>query len=85
MAAGKIVIEHELRPCIVSGREKGLFHGWEKWQEPIGESPMVGGHCAGQISRTYALVEDESGQINRYEPSNVRFVDNKINDYCFGG
>lgn len=85
MATGEILIKTELRPCVINGKEKGMFHQWERWQQPIGESPMIGGHGAGQVSRIYALVENEEGQMNRYEPESIKFVDNKVKEYAFGG
>ena len=42
---------------------KALFHCWAHRSELVGESPCYGGHPAGQISSTFALVEYEDGTI----------------------
>lgn len=37
---------------------------------------MRGGHPAGQVSSTFAIVEFEDGTVHEIEPWNIRFVDN---------
>ena len=44
---------------------------------------MRGGHPAGQISATFALVEYEDGTIHETEPTQIRFVDNAMSEYAF--
>lgn len=88
---GKITIESGLRPCIVRIPDKkkqfkemkALFHCWDFRSEVIGESYLRGGHPAGQISATFALVEYEDGTIHEVEPTQIRFVDNAMSEYAF--
>lgn len=88
---GKITIETELRPCIIRFQKKknqfdeikALFHCWNFRSEVIGESYLRGGHPAGQISATFALVEYEDGTIHEVEPTHIRFVDNAMCEYAF--
>lgn len=44
---------------------------------------MIGGHSAGQISSTFAIVEFEDGTVHEIEPCNIRFVDNLTMEYSF--
>ena len=82
---GKITIESGLRPCIVQSSEniKALFHCWNHRSQLIGESFLRGGHPAGQISSTFAIVEYENGTIHEVEPTQIRFVDNAMSEYVF--
>lgn len=88
---GKITIESGLRPCIVRIPDKkkqfkemkALFRCWDFRSEVIGESYLRGGHPAGQISATFALVEYEDGTIHEVEPTQIRFVDNVMREYAF--
>ena len=88
---GKITIERGLRPCIVRIPDKkkqfkemkALFHCWDFRSEVIGESYLRGGHPAGQISATFAIVEYEDGTIHKVEPTSIRFVDNAMSEYAF--
>ena len=80
---GKITIERELRPCIVENSIKALFHCWNFRSKVVGESYLRGGHSAGQISDTFALVEYEDGEIHEVEPTHIRFVDNAMSEYAF--
>lgn len=90
---GKITNERGLRPCIVRipakkkqfKEMKALFHCWDFRSEVIGESYLRGGHPAGQISATFALVEYEDGTIHEVEPTQIRFVDNAMSEYVFPG
>ena len=89
--AGKITIERGLRPCIVRIPDKkkqfkemkALFHCWDFRSEVIGESYLRGGHPAGQISATFAIVEYSDGTIHEVEPTQIRFVDNAMSEYVF--
>ena len=88
---GKITIERGLRPCIVRIPDKkkqfkemkALFHCWDFRSEVIGESYLRGGHPAGQISATFAIVEYSDGTIHEVEPTQIRFVDNAMSEYAF--
>lgn len=62
---------------------KGLFHCWTHRSEVVGESALRGGHSAGQISATFAIVEYEDGTVHEVEPWNIRFVDGLVNQYGF--
>lgn len=87
----KITIESGLRPCIVRIPDKkkqfkemkALFHCWDFRSEVIGESYLRGGHPAGQISATFAIVEYENGTIHEVEPTHIQFVDNAMREYTF--
>lgn len=88
---GKITIERGLRPCIVRIPDKkkqfkemkALFHCWDFRSEVIGESYLRGGHPAGQISATFAIVEYSDGTIHEVEPTQIQFVDNAMSEYAF--
>ena len=62
---------------------KALFHCWNYRSELVGESLCYGGHPAGQISATFAIVEYEDGAIHEVEPTQIRFVDNPMIEYVF--
>lgn len=83
MANGNIEIKIQLRPCIAENSVKALFHCWEHRSKLVGESYLRGGHPAGQISSTFALVEYEDGTIHEAEPTQIRFVDNAMSEYAF--
>lgn len=61
--------------------ENYIFHCFEQWSNVIGESPMIGGHSAGQISLVFAIIEDEKGNIYRVRPTMITFTDDKYHDY----
>lgn len=54
---------------------KGYFHKWSERFWTIGESPMTGGHAAGQMSQTVAIVEYEDGTVHEHLPSEIQFMD----------
>lgn len=62
---------------------KALFHCWSHRSEVVGESYLRGGHPAGQVSSTFAIVEFEDGTVHECEPWNVRFIDNLTEEYDF--
>ena len=78
-----IYISLELRPCIIYGKGKALFHRWIDIAEVVGESPLIGGHSAGQLWCVVGLVEDDKGKIFKVAPQDIQFTDNKIDDYCW--
>ena len=78
-------VETRLRPCIVWGDQKGLFHCWGNEAYVIAPSPLVGGHSGGQIYHTYALIELEDGTVEEVNPEDFRFIPGGIFDeYDFG-
>lgn len=62
---------------------KALFHCWSHRSEVVGESYLRGGHVAGQISSTFAIVEFEDGTVHEVEPWNIRFIDDVMSEYAF--
>lgn len=82
MAGLKMIVE--LRPCLVKGK-KHLFHCWDHRAWTVGESALRGGPSGGQCSMVLAVVEDEYGQVHEVYPRDVRFLDDQIKEYSFGG
>ena len=82
MAAFEMVVK--LRPCLVKGK-KHLFHCWDHRAWTVGESALRGGPSGGQCSMVLAVVEDEYGQVHEVYPRDVRFLDDQIKEYGFGG
>lgn len=95
---GKITIGIDYRPCIVMETNlkralkenkpaqknyKALFHCWSHRSEIVGESCLRGGHPAGQVSSTFAIVEFEDGTVHEVEPWNIRFIDRLTDEYNF--
>ena len=66
-------IERELRPCLIDGRFKALWHNWT-------ERPARGRE--GDVAVCVALVEWEDGSVDYVLPTRVRFLDtgNKMHD-----
>lgn len=73
----------ELRPCIIRGEHKALFHRWVSYANVIGASPMIGGHPGGQIEKPYAIVEFEDGTVAECDPTDIRFCDPPHKGYYF--
>ena len=69
----EITISTEKRLCVVDGK-KALFHNWAEISYPVGESPMIGGPSAGQVSYVVALVEYEDGTVEKVDLNNQKFV-----------
>ena len=44
---------------------------------------MRGGHSAGQVSSTFAIVEFEDGTVHEVEPWKLRFIDRLTDEYDF--
>lgn len=82
MAAFEMVVK--LRPCLVKGK-KHLFHCWDHRAWTVGESALRGGPSRGQCSMVLAVVEDEYGQVHEVYSRDVRFLDDQIKEYGFGG
>lgn len=74
MAFGEIHIKNETRPCYYEG-ERAIFHRWGERREMLMESPLVGGHPAGIIAATFAIIELEDGTVKEVFPSKIRFAD----------
>jgi len=83
MAAMGMEIKRELRPCIVNGKGKALFHMWEERSEIMPPSPLVGGHTGGVLKDVAGIVELEDGKVIRVNPTCIRFLDNKFQEYAF--
>lgn len=79
----EINLKQELRPCIIAGKRKGLFHCWEQIAEPIAPGLTIGSHPGGQFSQAAGLVELEDGRMMRADPNVIRFTDNKMAEYAF--
>ena len=80
---GEIILRtSELRPCFVNNR-KALFHRWEPKMQVVGESMLQGGHSAGQLAITVGIVEYENGTVHECYPYEIRFCDNKLEEYHF--
>lgn len=62
---------------------KALFHQWSVIQSVMEPSWAMGGHPGGQIQYTVGIVEYEDGTIHECYPLNIKFIDGKINEYCF--
>lgn len=75
MAGLELEIKGLLRPCIVYGDKKALFHRWSDKCQVIEPSIAVGGHPGGQLSQTVAIIEYEDGSVAEVYPSRVRFLD----------
>lgn len=80
MGERKFITFREYRPCIAAG-QKYLFHMWMVESQVIPPSNLRGGHSGGQISTTWALVEDDSGNMRMVRPSDIRFLDHPFQDY----
>ena len=74
MAFGEIHIKNETRPCFYEG-ERAIFHCWAERREMVMESPLVGGHPAGIIAATFAIIEFEDGRVSEIRPNKIRFAD----------
>lgn len=71
----------KLRPCLVDGK-KALFHRWYEYSNVIEPSLLIGGGSGGEIKILFGIIEDESGQVRKVDPTSIRFTDNKIREYC---
>lgn len=71
----EIIIKNEYRPCFIDlkdGRErKALFHKWIMKEDLFKKQYAMG------------LVELENGKVLEVYYSQIRFIDNKIKEYCF--
>ena len=44
---------------------------------------LRGGHSAGQLAATFGIVEYEDGTVHECYPQEIRFCDNKLEEYYF--
>lgn len=65
-----IISSNEYRPCLVNNK-KALFHKWVHTKNLLGQEFEVG------------IVEYESGQVEEITPNNIKFCDNKINQFNY--
>ncbi len=75
-------IQAELRPCIVKDR-KALFHKWSEKSQITQPSAMIGGHNGGVIRITVGIIEYEDGVVTECYPYEIKFIDNKFQEYSF--
>lgn len=73
-------MRNHLRTCRFKNNNY-LFHCFEQCSHVVPPSIAVGGYPAGQISQVFALIEDESGNIKRVDPTDIKFTDNEFNYY----
>jgi hypothetical protein len=75
-------IETELRPCLVNDK-RALFHKWSDKSQIVEPSPFIGGDQGGVLMYTVGIIEYEDGQICECMPSQIKFIDSKIEQYHF--
>lgn len=73
-------MENIYRTCRYED-ENYIFHCFEQFSNVVGESILIGGHSAGQISMVFAIIEDRKGNIYRVHPTMIEFTDDKFHDY----
>lgn len=73
-AYGEIHIKDETRPCFYKGK-RAMFHRWAELRQAIAESLMIGGHPAGIIAVTFAIIELEDGTVMEVSPHDIKFAD----------
>lgn len=78
--SNEIIIKKELRPCAVKGK-KALFHEWSHVSTI--KVAMLKESVSGVVSDTYGIVEYENGVVERVNPAEICFYDNKISEYSF--
>lgn len=69
-----------MRVIQEAAEQKALFHHWSERYWTVGESPLVGGYSAGQMSQTVGIVEYEDGTVHEHLPQEIRFVDGEARD-----
>lgn len=74
---GRFIFQNELRPCLIHGKHKALFHRWEDKSEIVAPSCMVGGHGGGVVRAVLAIVELEDGKVEEVYPEQVTFLDTR--------
>ena len=76
---------NKLRPCIVkTTEEKGLFHGFFQVSHTTKPTILPTGFDPGGLKHeVFAIVELEDGHVARVNPTNIKFLDGKIEEYDF--
>ena len=69
-----MIPEDYRRPCYFKGR-RAMFHRWTDYKNVVPPSPLAGGHCGGNISVLYGLIETEDGKCKLVAPENIKFAD----------
>ena len=80
-----IEVAEKHRPCwYISDGEmyRAMFHRWVEERELVAASPFEGGHPAGCIAATFALIETENGTMRMVRPDKIRFADHEAFDSC---
>lgn len=75
-------MRNHLRTCKFKGKNY-LFHCFEQYSYVCSPSPFVGGHPGGQISETFALIEDKNGNVKLVEPEAITFTDDEFKNHFF--
>lgn len=71
-----VTVELELRPCLVDGRFKAMWHAWAL-RSYMGSN--------GEMAVTVAVVEYEDGGVDYVLPTRVQFLDTKCKMDKVGG
>lgn len=81
----EILVKREVRPCIVAGKTKALFHGFTEKRKIVPPSLTIGGHNGGVISTPAAIVEFEDGSVELWYAPDIKFCDSKglFEEYAF--
>lgn len=69
-----MIPEDTRRPCFYNGR-RAMFHRWTEYKTVLPPSPLVGGHCGGNVCILYGVIEMEDGECKLALPENIRFAD----------
>lgn len=82
-----VLPEIHLRPCLVRQKNgslaKALFHCWA-YEAYVDKSPLfIGGSPGGQVCILWGVVEMGDGEVVGVLPREIRFLDNKFQDYAW--
>ena len=82
-----VLPEIHLRLCLVrqkdGSRAKALFHCWAYEAYVKKESFHLIGVPQGQVCHLWGIVELENGEVVGVPPEEIRFLDNKFQDYAW--
>ena len=67
---------HAVRLCKVNGRY-GFLHCFEQYADVIAPGLTVGSQQGGQFSRMFGIVEFSDGSVERVNPPDIKFCDEK--------
>lgn len=81
MAAVRMEIESikEYRLCMVDNTKRALFHEWESIEIAFGSETDA---CRG-MRTAFGIVEYEDGTVDEVLPKRIRFIDEKMKNFCF--